>query len=161
MHSRTLNWLLAFVCHELLVAAYYFQYVEGLQPCPLCIVQRLAVFLIGVFALLLAVTNVKPATLLNRIFNGLGLASAVLGIIAAGRQVWLQSLPKDEVPACGPSLDYMMEVFSTSEVLSELFKGSGACAEVEWTLLGLSMGAWMLVFFSVTALFFLWRLFRK
>ena len=99
MHSRTLNWLLAFVCHELLVAAYYFQYVEGLQPCPLCIVQRLAVFLIGVFALLLAVTNVKPATLLNRIFNGSGLASAVLGFIAAGRQVWLQSLTKDEVPA--------------------------------------------------------------
>ena len=161
MHNRTLNWIIAFGCHELLVAAYYFQYVEGLNPCPLCIVQRVAVFAIGVFALILALSNSKPLGIANRALNGLGLVSALLGVVAAGRQVWLQSLPADKIPECGPSLEYRLEVFSANEVLAELFKGSGECAKVDWALLGFSMGAWMLAFFVVASLFFALRLWRK
>ena len=161
MHNRTLNWLIAFACHELLVAAYYFQYVEGLNPCPLCIVQRLAVFIIGVFALLLALSNAKPLGIANRGLNGFGLLGALVGLVAAGRQVWLQSLPADKIPECGPSLEYMLDVFSANEVLAELFKGSGECAKVDWSLLGFSMGAWMLAFFSTATIFFVLRMWRK
>ena len=161
MHGRTFNLLLAFICHELLVAAYYFQYVEGLNPCPLCIIQRVVVFALGVWFLLMAGVNVKPGGIGAKLFNGIGVVISAVGIAAAGRQVWLQSLPAAEVPACGPDLGYMMEVFSAGEIFSELLKGSGDCAKVDWAFLGLSMGAWMLVVFSLFALFFLLRAVRK
>lgn len=161
MHGRTFNLLLAFLCHELLVAAYYFQYVEGLNPCPLCIIQRVVVFALGLWFLLMAGFNAKPGGLPAKLLNGVGVLISLVGIGAAGRQVWLQSLPAADIPACGPDLAYMMESFTASEIFSELLKGSGDCAKVDWTLWGLSMGAWMLVVFSLFALFFLWRAVRK
>lgn len=161
MHGRTFNLLLAFFCHELLVAAYYFQYVVGLNPCPLCIIQRVVVFALAVWFLLMAAVNAKPGTLPAKLLNGIGVLISLAGVAAAGRQVWLQSLPPADIPACGPSLDYMMEVFSANEILAELLKGSGDCAKVDWTLLGFSMGAWMLVAFSLFGLMFLWRALRK
>lgn len=161
MHGRTLNLFFAFVCHELLVAAYYFQYVEGLNPCPLCIIQRVVVFALGVWFLLMALANSKPGGGAAKVLNGVGVLISAVGIAAAGRQVWLQSLPPAEVPACGPDLAYMMDVFSAGEIFTELLKGSGDCAKVDWAFLGLSMGAWMLVVFSLFALFFLLRAVRK
>ncbi len=161
MHGRTFNLLLAFVCHEMLVAAYYFQYVEGLNPCPLCIVQRVVVFAIGIWLLLMAVLNSSAGSLLSRLTNGVGVVISLVGVAAAGRQVWLQSLPPADIPACGPDLAYMMDMFSANEILAELLKGSGDCAKVDWSLFGLSMGAWMLVVFSLFALFFLLRAVRK
>lgn len=161
MHGRTLNLLLAFVCHELLVAAYYFQYVEGLNPCPLCIIQRVVVLALGLWLLLMAGVNAKPGGGASKLLNGVGVLISLLGVAAAGRQVWLQSLPPADIPACGPDLAYMMEAFTASEMFTELLRGSGDCAKVDWSLLGLSMGAWMLVFFSLAALFFLLRAVRK
>ena len=161
MHGRRFNLLLAFVCHELLVAAYYFQYVEGLNPCPLCIIQRVVVFALGVWFLLMAGLNAKPGALPARLLNGIGVLISVVGVAAAGRQVWLQSLPPADIPACGPDLAYMMDMFTANEIVAELLKGSGDCAKVDWSLLGLSMGAWMLVVFGLLGLFFLLRAMRK
>lgn len=157
MHSRLMNLLLAFFCHELLIAAYYFQYVKGLDPCPLCIVQRIVVLSIGLWFLMLGLTNAKAGGLFNRLCNCLGALSALVGIVASARQVWLQHLPPDQVPTCGPGLDYMMDVFSTSEILKELFVGSGECAKVDWLLFGFSMPQYMLAFFSTMFLFTFWR----
>ena len=76
----------------------------------------------------------------------------LLGIAVAGRHVWLQNLPEDQVPECGPGLDYMLEAFPLSETLSMVFTGSGECAEVQWTFLGLSIPGWtLLVFIGLTA----------
>jgi disulfide bond formation protein DsbB len=161
MHSRAFNLLLAFFCHELLVLAYYFQYVKGLNPCPLCILQRVVVVALMVWFLFLAITNVKKGGVLNRLINGLASLTALAGVIVAGRQVWLQHLPADEVPACGPSLEYMMDMFTGSELLNELFRGSGECAKVDWTLFGFSMPEYTLAFFSVTLLFTAWRAWQK
>ncbi len=161
MYGRAAYLFLAFLCHELLVAALYFQYVEGLNPCPLCMVQRYAVGAMGVVLLLLALFNPKPAGGFSRSLHGVGVLGALLGIAAAGRQVWLQSLPPADVPACGPSLDYMLEALPAGEILTELLKGSGDCAKVDWAFLGLSMGAWMLIVFGVALAYFLFRVLKR
>lgn len=161
MHNRALNFVLAFLCHELLIIAYYFQYVKGLNPCPLCIVQRLVVIALAVWFLVLAITNAKKGGWLNRSVNFFAALTALGGGVVAGRQVWLQHLPADQVPACGPGLDYMMDVFSGTELLAELFRGSGECAKVDWTLFGFSMPEYTLAFFSTMLLFTLWRAWKK
>jgi disulfide bond formation protein DsbB len=161
MHNRALNLLLAFFCHELLIIAYYFQYVKGLTPCPLCIIQRLAVFGLALWFLVLAITNAKRGGWLNRGVNGFAAITALGGIAAAGRQVWLQYLPADQVPACGPSFDFMLNVFSGTELLTELFRGSGECAKVDWTLFGFSMAQYTLAFFSFMFIFTVFRAWKK
>ena len=71
----------------------------------------------------------------------------MIGAGIAGRHAYLQSLPADEVPACGPSLDYLVDMLPIMEVLDVVLKGSGECADVSWTMLGLSMPTWLLLFF--------------
>lgn len=145
MSLRTLYFVLAFFCHELLVAAWYFQYVQGLEPCPLCMVQRWATgglalaFLVGALGF--------ERVWLRKTALTIGLLSSVLGVLAAGRQLWLQHLPADQVPACGASLDTMLKYFPLKEVILQLIQGSGECAKVDWSLLGLSMANWTLLVF--------------
>lgn len=146
---RKLTILGAFVCASLMAAALYFQHVMGLEPCPLCIFQRLAVIASGVVLLIAAVHN--PTALGRRIYGVLTLLSASSGAAVAARHLWLQSLPADQVPACGPGLDYMLETFPLNETLAMVFTGSGECAEVQWRLLGLSMPGWTLLFFIAVA----------
>ena len=74
-------------------------------------------------------------------------AGGLVGAAIAARHVWIQNLPPDQVPECGPTLDYMLEVFPLGEALTMVFTGSGECAEVLWTFLGLSMPAWALLCF--------------
>lgn len=141
------------LCVSLLGYGYYLQFVGGLEPCPLCIFQRVAYIAIMVIALFAAVHG--PALLWGRVYSGLIVIGAIAGAVIAGRQVWLQHLPPDAVPACGPGLDFMMDVFPLSETLRMVFTGSGECAEVDWTFMGFSIAelslAWFL-FFAVTAL---------
>lgn len=95
----------------------------------------------------------NPAALGRRIYGALTVALGVLGIIVAARHVWLQNLPPDQVPECGPGLAYMLEAFPLTEALELVFKGSGECAEVQWVFLGLSIPGWTLVIFVGLTLF--------
>jgi len=134
-----------FVCLALLGCAYYLQYVDGLEPCPLCILQRVAVAGMGLVFLVAAFHN--PGRVGATVYAVLQLAIGGAGAVVAARQVWLQSLPKDQVPACGMSLNYMLDTLPIAETLKKVFEGSGECAEKGWVLLHLSIAGWTLVFF--------------
>jgi disulfide bond formation protein DsbB len=124
--------------------ALYAEHKLFMDPCPLCVFQRISVIGIGIAFLLLAIHDPGPGWA-KRIYLGfLGLAAAG-GIVVAGRHVWLQSLPPDKVPSCGPGLGYMLDNFPFADALKMVFTGSGECANVDWSLLGLSMPAWVLV----------------
>ncbi len=156
---RTLNALGFLACALLLAYAYYLQFIEGLEPCPLCMAQRIAVGALGLVLLLATVQN--PAALGRRVYAVLTLLCAAAGAALAGRQVWLQSLPADQVPACGPGLEYMLETFPLSEVILTMIQGTGDCAKVDWTFLGLSIAGWTLVWFAAFMVFALFQLLRK
>ena len=134
--------------------ALYFQYVEYLDPCPLCVFQRVAFIWMGVFALLAALHN--PAGWGRKLYAWLTILGGVFGMAVAGRHIWLQSLPPGEVPECGPGLNYMLDNFPLSEVLSTVLNGSGSCAEVSWTFLGMSMPMWTLVWYIGLGIMALW-----
>jgi protein dithiol:quinone oxidoreductase len=155
------KWYLALVviCAALLGYALYTQYHDFLDPCPLCIIQRVAFMWIGVVALLGALHN--PARLGQQIYNGFILLGAAFGAAVAGRHVWMQSLPPDQVPECGPGLNYMLDNFPLTEVFRSVFFGSGSCAEVDWSFLGLSMPAWTLIWFLGLAAGTLYFVFRR
>jgi len=144
----------AVVCAALLGFAYYLQYVDGLEPCPLCMVQRFFFYL--VLAVMIAGALHSPAALGTRIYAGLATLFAIGGAAIASRQVWLQHLPADRVPQCGPDLAFMLENFPLSRTLEKLFTGTGECAVVDWSFLGLSIAGWSLVWFVALALYALW-----
>ncbi len=150
--------LAAVACAGLLGFGYYLQFVQGLEPCPLCVLQRLAFMAFGVIALVGAF--LARGRLATRVLAALGLVAAGLGAGVAGRQVWLQSLPADRVPACGPGLDYMVQNFPLLKTLSMVLRGSGECAENAWQFLGLGIAAWALLWFALLAalsVYLLWR----
>lgn len=124
--------------------ALYAQYQLYLDPCPLCIFQRVAVIGIGIAFLLLGVFNPEPGWARKTIL-GLFSLSALGGAIVAGRHVWLQHLPPDEVPSCGPGLGYMLDNFPLGNALKMVFTGSGECATTDWSFIGLSMPTWVLI----------------
>lgn len=130
----------------LLSYGYYSQYVDGLEPCPLCITQRFFFFLTGILGLVAFIH--RPALLGARLYGFFGALFAILGGVFSSRQLWLQSLPEDQVPACGPSLSYILESFPIMEALDVLMRGDGNCAEVVWQFLGISMPGWALIAFT-------------
>ena len=143
----------------ILVAKFYFQRFLGLEPCPLCALQRF--FVIGT-ALVVAVAFIhNPGTLGRKLYSGLAMLPGLAGIITATRHVWLQSLPPDQVPECGPGIDYIMQMFSLVDALKFIFSGSGECAEIQWSLLGLTIPGWTLVAFIVMFAILAFQLLRK
>jgi disulfide bond formation protein DsbB len=142
---RVLNATGFIVCAVLLGYAYFAQFQLTLDPCPLCIFQRIAMLALAMVFLAAALHN--PGAMGARIYGVLILVAAGIGSAVAGRHVWLQHLPPDKVPECGPGLEYMLEAFPIGEALKLAFTGSGECATVDWTFLGLSMPAWVLVCF--------------
>jgi disulfide bond formation protein DsbB len=143
MTSRQGNLLGFAACAGLLGYAYYAQLVLHLEPCPLCIFQRVGVFAIGLVFLIAAVHD--PVGWPRRVYASLLALSALATIGVAIRHLYIQSLPEGSVPACGASLDFMLKVFSLSEVLVKVLTGSGECAKVTWAFLGLAMPAWVLI----------------
>lgn len=133
-------------CALLIAAALYLQHVSGLEPCPLCILQRIAVIALGAVFLVAWIHN--PRRTGQRVYAVLIGVFAVAGGAVAARHVWLENLPEDRVPACGPGLDYIMENFPLSRALELILRGSGECAEVAWRFLGLSIPGWTLVAFT-------------
>ena len=157
---RTLYALGFIMCVVMMGAAlFYFQRFLGLEPCPLCILQRVVVISLGVVLLMAAIHG--PSGWGNRVYGGLIMLIAGSGAAVAGRHVWLQSLPADQVPECGPTLDYILQVFPLSEALQLVLRGSGECAKVEWQLLGLSIPGWTLIAFSGFILFGLVLVLRR
>ena len=140
---RIINLSGFFACVGLMAYALYLQHGTGLEPCPLCVFQRLAVIGLGVLFLLVSLHNPQPFG--ARIYGALLGVVALLGVAVAGRHVWLQHLPADQVPACGPGLEYMLEELPLLQALNKVFSGSGECAEVDWSFLGLSMPACVLL----------------
>jgi len=143
MTARSANSLGALACAGLLAYAFYAQFVLHLDPCPLCIFQRVGVFAIGVIFLLAAAHD--PVGWPRRVYAGLLLLAALATVGVAARQLYIQSLPPGSVPACGASLDFMLKVFPLTDVLVKVLTGSGECAKVDWRLLGLAMPAWVLI----------------
>ncbi len=141
------------------IAYFYFQQHKGLAPCPLCMFQRVAMVGVGAFCLLGLIFN--PRKIFAKILALCVTLSTMFGLAIAGRQVWLQHLPADQVPECGPDLAFMMDVFPLQEVITKVLAGSGECAEVQWQLLGFSMPEWMVFIFTVMLLISLKLLFSK
>lgn len=157
--SRTL-FLVAFLGTVLIMlGALYLEHGVGLEPCPLCILQRLAVIGFGLVCLVAAVHG--PARTGQRVYAALALLMASAGAGVAGRQIWLQQVPADELPACLPSLDYMLEALPFQEVISLMLHGSADCAKVTWTLFGMSIPEWSLLAFIGMILFALYLLLRR
>lgn len=145
--------LLGFLfCAGLLLTALYFQFAGGLEPCPLCISQRIMVLAVAL-VLLVAFLHDPASTRGVRVYAVAGFLAAMTGASISGRHVWLQHLPADMVPACGPGLEYMFHYFPLSATLKAMLTGTGDCAKVDWTLLGLSMPAWVLMCFLGLAAF--------
>lgn len=142
-NRRVVNFSSFFACAGMMGYALYAQHQLALEPCPLCVLQRIAVIELGVVFLIAGLHN--PSGWGRFVYATLILLATVTGTAVAGWHVWLQSLPADEVPACGPGLDYMLGNFPLSDVFSMVFKGSGECASVDWSFLGLSMPAWVLI----------------
>lgn len=133
-----------------LAFAYYLEFVHGLEPCPLCIFQRVAMAGTGLVFLAGAVHG--PAGWGRWVHGSLAALAASAGAAIAGRHVWLQSLPEDQVPACGPDLNYLLDVLPWQEVMVKILRGDAACADIDASFLGLSLPAWTLVAFVLLAL---------
>ncbi len=131
------------MCAGMMAYALYAEHKLLLEPCPLCIMQRIAVISLGIVFLLAALHN--PGGVGRYVYAVLLGIATLGGAIVAGRHVWLQLLPADQVPACGPGLDYMLDNFPFQQVIDMVFTGSGECASSDWSLLGLSMPAWVLI----------------
>jgi disulfide bond formation protein DsbB len=139
--------------------ALFLQYVKHQDPCPLCMVQRV------VFIALLAVFAIAalhgPRRIGERVYAVLIALLSLTGAGVAARHVWIQNLPKDQVPACGPGLDYMLETMPMADVLKQLLHGSGECAEKGWTFLTLGIPEWTLLCFLALGAWAVLIAFRK
>ena len=143
------------VCALLLGFGYYLQYAQGLDPCPLCQVQRAFYYLAGLAFLAGALHGrLIPA------YASLAALFALGGAAVAARQVWLQHLPADKVPQCGPDLAFMLKNLPISRTLEKLFTGTGECAVVDWSFLGLSIAEWSLLWFVALFGYALWLALR-
>ncbi|MDA0274799.1 MAG: disulfide bond formation protein B [Proteobacteria bacterium] len=144
----------ALACAALLAYGYWLQYFGGQDPCPLCLIQRAFYLLIVIVFAVAAVHG--PGRAGGIAYAAAGGVLALGGLGTAGRQVWLQHLPPEHVPPCGPDLYYMIDHFPLARVFEKLFTGSGECAEVKWRFLGLSIAEWSLAWFLALSLYAIW-----
>ena len=150
----------AFLGSVLLIAiALYMEHVMDLAPCPLCIVQRICVIGFGLICLIAAIHG--PAKTGRRVYSSVALLFVLAGAATAIRQIWLQSVPADQLPSCLPSLEYMMEALPFQEIARLVLHGTAECAEVSWTMLGMSIPEWSLLGFIGMAAVCLWQLLRR
>jgi len=139
--------------------AYYLQFFEYLAPCPLCIFDR--VFLLGILITLTIAIIHNPKRTGQRYYSVITFFFTLAGLTSAGRHVWLQHLPSDQVPACGPGLNYLLDTFPLMQTLDMVFRGSGECAEITWQFLGLSLPEVTLIMFSAYFGLCVLQFFRK
>jgi disulfide bond formation protein DsbB len=142
------------ICAGLIAYALYSQYGLGFEPCPLCIFQRVAVIAVGIIFLLATLHH--PRTKGAAIYGVLAIVVALIGVAVAARHVWIQAQPPGTVAACGATLDYMLDILPVMTVITKVLSGSGECAEITWTMLGLSMPWWVLFACIGLAIWALW-----
>ena len=162
-----MQWSYRFVSGLLVVAsivgmafALYLEHVQGLNPCPLCIFQRVGLIGLGIISLIAFIHN-PISNAFKRFYAFLGSLSILWSTGVAARHVWLQNLPPDKVPSCGPGLDYWLDTLPMKSVLQQVLSGSGECAVVDWTLLGFSLPVWSLLFFAGLLAISIWQLIRN
>lgn len=149
---------IAAICAAMLAfGILYLQHVVGLEPCPMCIVQRYALIIVGVCCLLAALSTRVGAW---RLWGLLAVAMAAFGAFTAARQSWLQWNPP-EFATCGRDLYGMIESFPLQRAIPMIFRGSGDCSAVDWTFLGGTIANWSFVWFVVFAVTILWTLARS
>lgn len=139
--------------------ALWLQHYQQLEPCPLCVFQRIAMMATGAVALVAFLHG--PARFGRRLYAGLTVLATLAGIGVAGRHVWLQHLPPEEVPSCGPGLDYWLDTFPLFEVVGKVLRGSGECAEIDWVFMGITLPGWTLVVFAGLFVLAVWQLVRR
>ena len=149
---RKLNWLLVLAAIVgMTFALVFLQHYKGLTPCPLCVFQRVGLMVMGAFALIAGIFNPRKLWLRAVLWVG-SMAGILWAAGVAARHVWLQNLPPDKVPSCGPGLDYWLEALPLQEVVNQVLSGSGECAVVDWTFMGMSIPVQSLIFFSLLVL---------
>jgi len=157
--SRQINLLGFLICLGLSITAYYMQYAMNLEPCPLCIMQRVVFVALGMVFLLATLHN--PQQRGKTIYGFLLVLISITGMGFAGRQLWLQHLPAAQVPGCGPGLEYMIKHLPLTATIKTLFMGSGKCAEISWRFLGLSIPGWTLLSYIALAGLGVWQTRRR
>jgi disulfide bond formation protein DsbB len=146
MTTRSFYLLGLIIICSVLSTSLYFQYVDGILPCPLCTLQRITFVLLGsVFLAGLLLPNKRRGRFIT---NTLATFIALIGIGLAGRQVWLQHFPSANSNECGVSLQYMMQVLPLQEVVQKIFQGTAECTQRGWEFLSLNMAEWALICFS-------------
>ena len=157
--NRIVNFgIFGFAVAAILIAYFFFQIYLELDPCPLCVTHCLFIVLAGAVALVAAVHN--PSGRGQQFYNAATAVVALAGAAVSGRQLWLQSLAEDQVPACGPTLGFMYDNFPFKDLLSALFLGEGSCADVKWQFLGVSIPGWTLITFVVIVIPCIWMMLR-
>jgi disulfide bond formation protein DsbB len=131
------------ICAGLIAYALYAQLHLGLDPCPLCIFQRIGIAALGVVFLIAALHN--PGRSGARIYAVLLAVAALTTIAVAARQLYIQHLPPGAIPSCGAPLSMMLKFMPLTTVIRKVLTGSGECGVVNWTFLGLAMPAWVLI----------------
>lgn len=146
------------VCASLIGIALYFQYAQDMEPCPLCIFQRVTIMALGIIFLLAALHN--PGQFWKKIYGTLIVLVSLIGIGLSGRHVWIQSLPEDQIPSCGPGLEFMMETLPLRDVISKVLTGSGECHDINWVFLGLTIPGWtclLFILFALSGVTLIWK----
>lgn len=152
------QFLLGFLaCAGLLAYAIYTQLHDGLEPCNLCIFQRIAFFALGLVFLAGALHGPRDPG--RRVYGVVAGLAALVGIAIAGRHVWIQTFPSPTA-SCGVPLSFMRETMSTTDVIRKVMTATGNCGDIDWTLLGLSMPWWSLVWFVLLGGWALYAAFR-
>jgi disulfide bond formation protein DsbB len=159
MSGRLGNILGFAACAALLGYAYFAQFVLHLEPCPLCIFQRVGVFAVGLAFLIAAAHD--PVGQGRRAYAALIALTALATAGIAARHLYIQSLPEGSIPSCGASLEFMFKIFSFSQVLIKVLTGSGECARVTWAFLGIAMPGWVLIAAAVLGAYGLWVNLRR
>jgi disulfide bond formation protein DsbB len=154
--SRRLGFIAIFLaCAAMLAFALYLQYYKYLNPCPMCIFQRVCVLAAGIVALLGAIHNPK-SDMGGRIYGFLTVLSVAIGFGIAARHTYIQYYPPADPVSCGAGLNMMLQTQPFLHVLKVVLYGTGECAQIDWTLLGLSLPGWAAIGFAGLIAFSLW-----
>lgn len=143
----------------LVLSALYLQKIYHLDPCPLCVFQRCVFILGGALTLLAYIHN--PNKLGQKLYAALFSFANMIGILLSLRHIWLQNLPPEKVPACGPGLDYLLQVLPLNEVIRDVLIGSGNCAKIDYLLLGITLPSWSLIWFLIFSISGIYQYKRK